>query len=208
MGKLVVATFLTLDGVMQGPGGPGEDPSGGFEHGGWSVAFWDDMMGRAITEIFAQADALLLGRKTYEIFAAHWPRVTDPEDLVATKLNTLPKHVASTTMKEAGWHNTTILEGDAADAVANLKGRTEGEILVQGSSRFLQTLLAHDLVDVFHVWVFPVVVGSGKRLFDDGTLPRNLRLTNSKTSTTGVLLLTYETAGEIAYGSFALEGQV
>ena len=207
MGKLVVATFVTLDGVMQGPGGPGEDPGGGFEHGGWSVAFWDDMMGRAITEIFAQADALLLGRKTYEIFAAHWPRVTDPEDLVATKLNTLPKHVASTTMKEAGWHNTTILEGEAAAAVADLKGRTEGEILVQGSSRLLQTLLAHDLVDVFHVWVFPVVVGSGKRLFADGTLPRNLRLTNSKTSTTGVLLLTYETAGEIAYGSFALEGQ-
>ena len=205
MRKLVVGTFLTLDGVMQGPGGPNEDREGGFAHGGWSVKYWDDMMGKVILEQMAKPDALLLGRKTYEIFASHWPRVTDPNDPVASKLNSMRKYVASRTLKKVEWHNSTLLRGDAATAVARLKEQAGGEILVQGSSNLIQTLLKHDLIDEFRLWVFPVLVGFGKRLFGDGTIPGAFRLAHATTSRTGVVVHRYERAGKLEVGEFAVD---
>ena len=205
MRKLVVGTFLTIDGVMQAPGGPDEDRDGGFEHGGWSVKFWDEMMGKIIEEQMMQPDALLLGRRTYEIFGAHWPRVTDPDDPVAKKLNTMHKYVASRTLRKVEWQNSTLLPGDAATAVARLKEQAGGEIQVAGSSNLIQTLLKHDLIDEFRLWVFPVVVGSGKRLFGDGTVPGAFRLVDAKTSTTGVGIHRYERAGTLEHGSFEVD---
>jgi dihydrofolate reductase len=204
MRKLVVGTFLTVDGVMQGPGGPDEDREGGFEHGGWSVNYWDDLMGELITGLTVQAGALLLGRKTYEIFAAHWPRVTG-DDPVAAKLNSMPKYVASRTLDRATWNNTTLIRGDVAEAVADLKEQPGGEIQVTGSGHLIQTLMKHDLVDEYRLWVFPVLLGKGKRLFGEGTIPGGLRLVESKTSSTGVAIHTYQRAGAIEYGSFAVD---
>ena len=205
MRKLVVCTFVTLDGVMQAPGGPDEDRDGGFEHGGWSVNYWDDAMGQFMDEQFAQFDALLLGRRTYEIFAGHWPRVTDPSDPVATKLNSIAKYVASTTLERADWNNSTVLRGDVAAEVVKLKEQPGTEIQVQGSSQLIQTLMEHDLVDEYRLWVFPVLVGGGKRLFGGGTSPSGLKLTKTKSSSTGVVVHHYENAGKVQYGSFALD---
>jgi dihydrofolate reductase len=206
MGKLVVGTFLTLDGVMQAPGGPEEDPSGGFEYGGWSVPFWgDDLMGRVMDESMQPADALLLGRKTYEIFAAHWPNVGD-DDPMAAKLNSVQKYVASTTLDSVEWQNSTLIEGDVAEEVAKLKDE-KAEIQVPGSQNLIQTLLKHDLIDEYRLWFFPVALGNGKRLFADGTMPTNLKLVDTKTSSTGVAMNTYEVAGRPDYGSFALGDQ-
>jgi dihydrofolate reductase len=201
--KLVVNTFLTLDGVMQAPGGPEEDPTAGFTHGGWSATYWDDLMMQTMGEAMAEPFALLLGRKTYEIFAAHWPYVT--EDPFAEGLNSATKYVASTTLDEVTWSNSVLLEGDVAESVARLKQESGPEIQVHGSSGLIQTLLGHDLVDQFRLFIFPVVLGSGKRLFGDGTIPAGLALVDSKASTTGVLITTYERAGAVDYGSFALE---
>lgn len=203
MRSLVVNTFLTLDGVMQAPGGPEEDRSGGFTHGGWSVTYWDDMMGEVMDEAMGRPFDLLLGRKTYEIFAGHWPHVTD--DPAADRLNSATKHVASNTLRDVEWANSRLIEGDVPQAVAGLKDEEGPEIQVHGSGGLLQTLLREDLVDVFRLWFFPLVLGSGKRLFADGTLPRGLRLVDSKISTTGVIIATCERAGEVEYGSFALE---
>jgi len=205
MGKLVVGTFLTLDGVMQAPGGPGEDPDGGFEHGGWTVPYFNDEMGQLMTGWIEQATALLLGRKTYEIFAAYWPRVTDPEDATASKLNSLPKYVASRTLDTVDWNNSTLIKGDVAEEVARLKRDTGGEIHVPGSGDLIQTLMKHDLADEFRLWVFPVLIGTGKRLFAEGTIPGGLRLIDTRTSSTGVTGHAYERAGKLEYGSFALE---
>ncbi len=205
MRKLVVGTFLTLDGVMQAPGGPEEDRDGGFAHGGWSVKYWDDMMGSLIVEQMRQPDALLLGRRTYEIFAAHWPRVTDKDDPVASKLNSVRKYVASRTLHKADWNNSSLISDDVAAHVARLKERPGGEIQVSGSGNLIQTLLKHDLVDEFRLWVFPVMVGPGKRLFGDGTVPRALRLVDTKVSTTGVVIHRYERAGKLEYGSFEVD---
>ncbi|MGH8886613.1 MAG: dihydrofolate reductase family protein [Egibacteraceae bacterium] len=204
MSKLVVGTFLSLDGVMQAPGGPDEDPSDGFTHGGWSVAYWDDAMGRIIDEWTEQADSLLLGRKTYEIFAAHWPHVTD-DDPVSAKLNSVPKYVASTTLDRVEWNNSTLINGDLAREVGKLKDQPGGEIQVLGSCQLIQTLMKHDLVDEYRLWTFPVLLGSGKRLFGDGTMPSGLKLIDTKTSDTGVVIHSYQRAGKIEYGSFALE---
>jgi dihydrofolate reductase len=202
MRKLVVNTFLTLDGVMQAPGGPEEDPSGGFTHGGWSVNYWDEQMGQAMGEFMGKPFDLLLGRKTYEIFAAHWPHSEEPG---ADVLNNARKYVASRTLDSVDWQNSTLLEGDVAEAVAKLKQENGPEIQVHGSGDLIQTLLRHDLVDRFGVWIFPVVLGTGKRLFADGTIPRGFRAVDSWTSTTGVINAAYELAGDIEYGSFALE---
>jgi dihydrofolate reductase len=201
MRKLAVNTFVSLDGVMQAPGGPEEDPTGGFTHGGWSANYWDDeMMGR-----IAEADPyeLLLGRGTYEIFAAHWPYVTD--DPIADHLNNTRKHVASTTLEQVEWNNSTLITGDVADYVATLKSQDGPEIQVHGSSGLIQTLLEHDLIDEFRIWIFPVVIGTGKRLFGDGTIPAGLKLVDSKASKTGVTINTYERAGEIDHGSFEFD---
>lgn len=206
MRKLVVGTFLTVDGVMQAPGGPDEDREGGFEHGGWSVNYWDDVMGQIIVEKTLQAGALLLGRKTYEIFAAHWPRVSG-DDPIASKLNSMPKHVASRTLHEVRWNNSTLIKGDVADAVAKFKDGPGDEIQVTGSGDLIQTLMEHDLVDEYRLWIFPVVIGEGKRLFARGTVPAALKLVDTKTSSTGVAIHTYERVGELQCGSFAVDEQ-
>jgi dihydrofolate reductase len=206
MRKLVVTTFVTLDGVMQGPGGPNEDQSNGFEHGGWNATLWDDGMGEIMDGQLNQAEALLLGRKTYEIFAAHWPRMPE-DDPVAAKLNGMPKYVASTTLDTAEWQNSTLLKGKVPDEVAKLKDQPGGDIQVIGSGNLIQTLLKHDLVDEFVLWVWPVLLGEGKRLFADGTIPKALKLVDTKVSSTGVAVQTYQTAGTPEYGSFALEDQ-
>jgi dihydrofolate reductase len=205
MRKLVVGTFLSLDGVMQAPGGPDEDREGGFEHGGWSAGYWDDVMGPIIDEFTNRADGLLLGRKTYEIFAAHWPRVTDEDDPVASKLNSVPKYVASRTLDTVEWNNSTLLKGEIAEEVAKLKDQPGTEIQVTGSWQLIQTLMKHDLVDEYRLWIFPLLLGTGKRLFADGTIPAGLKLVDTKLSTTGVAIHVYERSGEIEYGSFALD---
>ncbi|MGH9182712.1 MAG: dihydrofolate reductase family protein [Acidimicrobiales bacterium] len=203
MRRLVVNTFLSLDGVMQAPGGPEEDPTGGFTLGGWSVNYWDEVMGQVMDESMSRPAELLLGRKTYEVFAAHWPHVTD--DPAAGHLNSIPKHVASTTLDKVEWNNSTLIEGDVSDYVTNLKNQDGPEIQVHGSWNLIQTLLEHDLVDEFRMWTFPVLLGSGKRLFGEGTIPAGLKALDVKTSSTGVVMATYERAGEIDVGSFALE---
>jgi len=206
MRKLVVGTFLSVDGVMQAPGGPDEDREGGFVHGGWSVNYWDDVMGQLITELTLKAGALLLGRKTYEIFAAHWPHVSD-DDPVAAKLNSVPKYVASRTLDEVTWNNSTLIKGDVAEAVAALKEQGGADIQVTGSGELIQTLMEHDLVDEYRLWVFPVVLGQGKRLFARGTVPGALKLVDTRTFSTGVAVHRYERAGAIPYGSFAVDAQ-
>ena len=203
MRKLIVNTFLTLDGVMQAPGGPEEDPSGGFTQGGWSVNYWDEMMGRVMDDVMGKSFDLVLGRKTYEIFAAHWPHST--EEQVAKPLNDATKHVASRTLQSLDWANSVLIEGDVAEGVAALKQQRGPELQVHGSANLIQTLLRHGLIDQFRLWVFPVVVGSGKRLFEDGSVPSGLKLIDSAVSTTGVVIGTYVPAGDIPTGSFALE---
>jgi dihydrofolate reductase len=203
MRTLVVSTFLTLDGVMQAAGGPEEDPTGGFTHGGWSVNYWDDPMGEAMGESMGRPFDVLLGRKTYEIFAAHWPHATDEPG--ADVLNNATKYVASRTLDAVEWQNSILLAGDVAEAVARLKEEEGPEIQIHGSGNLIQTLLENDLVDEYRLMVFPIVLGTGKRLFADGAIPRGLKLHDCKTSTTGVLIATYESAGDVAYGSFALE---
>ena len=203
MRNLIVSTFLTLDGVMQAPGGPGEDDSGGFEHGGWSVNYWDEQMGQVMGEALNVPFDLVLGRKTYDIFAAYWPKA--PEDAGGKPLNDATKYVASRSAPTLEWSNSVLIEGDAAEGIAKLKQEDGPELQVHGSGNLIQTLLRHDLVDEYRLWVFPLVVGSGKRLFADGTIPSALKLVDSTVSTTGVVIGTYEPAGEIVTGSFALD---
>ena len=200
MRKLVVGTFVTLDGVMQAPGGPDEDSDGGFQHGGWLVPYFDETFLGVMTEWTKRAGAFLLGRKTYEIFANSWPKSTDPADENATALNTRPKFVASRTLDKLAWNNSHLLKGDVAEEVAKLKAQESGEIQVHGSGHLLQTLLKHDLVDALSIWLFPVVLGTGKRLFGEGTIPRSFRLVDTQQSTTGAILHVYEHAGELRYG--------
>jgi dihydrofolate reductase len=202
--NIVVSTFVTLDGVMQAPGGPEEDPTGGFTHGGWSVGYWDDVMGQAMGESMGKPFDLLLGRKTYEIFAAYWPNA--PAEEGADALNNATKYVVSTTLDKAEWQNSQLIRpGERAvpEQIHRLKEQDGPEIQVHGSGQLIQTLIQHDLVDRYFLRIFPVLLGTGKRLFGDGAIPAGLRLVDSKTSTTGVIIATYERAGEIRYGSFA-----
>jgi dihydrofolate reductase len=201
MRNLIVNTFLSLDGVMQGPGAPEEDTSGGFTHGGWSVKYWDDAMGEDMSRFMGKPFELLLGRRTYEIFAAYWPTATDVPG--ADALNNARKHVASRSLERADWQNSTIVDGDVVDYVRRLKDEPGPEIQVHGSGDLIQTLLGQELIDVFRLWTFPVLLGTGKRLFADGTVPAGLRLVDSRASTTGVIMARYEPAGAIDYGSFA-----
>ena len=203
MRKLMVNTFLTLDGVMQAPGGPEEDHSGGFTLGGWSVSYWDDLMGQVMTEAMSVPFDLVLGRKTYDIFAAYWPHA--PEEAGAKPLNDATKFVASRSRPTLEWGPSVLIEGDAAEGIATLKKDDGPELQVHGSGNLIQTLMRHNLVDQYRLWIFPLVIGSGKRLFSDGTIPSALRLADSKVSTTGVVIGTYEPAGEIVTGSFALD---
>jgi dihydrofolate reductase len=201
MRKLVVNTFLTLDGVMQAPGGPEEDPAGGFAYGGWSVNYWDEIMGELMGRVMGKPFDLVLGRKTYEIFAAYWPHATEEQG--AKPLNDAKKYVASRTLESLEWANSVLIEGDVAEGVAALKNEDGPELQVHGSANLIQTLLSHQLIDQFNLWTFPVVVGQGKRLFEDGTVPSGLRLVDSTVATTGVLIGTYVPAGEIQTGTFA-----
>jgi dihydrofolate reductase len=202
MRELVVNTFLTLDGVMQAPGGPEEDPSGGFEHGGWSFGYWDEQMQTVMGESMSKPFDLVLGRKTYEIFAAHWPYADEP---AAEPLNKATKHVASKTRTELEWENSTLIGGEVPEAVAALKERDGPELQVHGSADLLQTLLAHGLIDEFRLWIFPLVLGEGKRLFDGGTVPAGLEVVSSQASSTGVIIVTYRSGAEIKSGSFVPE---
>jgi dihydrofolate reductase len=202
MRKLVVNTFVSLDGVMQAPGGPEEDPTAAFELGGWSVPFWDERMNEAMVEFMGKPFDLVLGRKTYEIFAAHWPHTDAPG---AAELNRATKYVASRTLETLEWENSRLLEGDVGEAVARLKGEDGPELQVHGSSDLIQTLFREGLIDQFRVWTFPVVLGAGKRLFGEGAPPGALRLVDSQVSSTGVVMAIYEPAGEVKPGSFALD---
>jgi dihydrofolate reductase len=201
--RLTLHAFLTLDGVMQAPGGPGEDDDGGFQHGGWSFPYGDESFAAAMAGWFANAGAFLLGRKTYEIFSSHWPKVTDPDNPIATKLNALPKYVASSTLRSVDWANSSLLGSDVPGEVAKLKEQPGKELQVHGSSGLAQTLIDHDLVDEYRLLYFPVHVGSGKKLFREGTRPAALRLTSTKTSDSGVLMAIYEPDGPVRHGSFA-----
>jgi dihydrofolate reductase len=200
MRKLVVDTFTTLDGVMQAPGGPDEDRDGGFRHGGWLVPYFDEKFVEIMTDWTKRAGAFLLGRKTYEIFAGSWPKSTDPADEIAMALNTRPKFVASRTLDTLAWNNSHLLKGDVAEEVAKLKAQEGGEIQVHGSSNLIQTLLKHDLVDTLRIWQFPVTLGTGKRLFGEGTIPRSFRLVDTQLNTTGAVLHVYERVGGLKYG--------
>jgi dihydrofolate reductase len=200
MRKIALNTFMSLDGVMQSPGGPEEDPTGGFTLGGWGVNYFDEEMMSRVGE--SGPYELLLGRGTYEIFAAHWPYDEGP---IADQLNSTRKHVASTTLERVDWNNSTLITGDVADYVAKLKREDGPEIQVHGSPGLIQTLLEHDLIDEFRIWIFPLVIGAGKRLFGAGTIPAALKLVDSAASKTGVTINTYARAGAVDTGSFEFE---
>jgi dihydrofolate reductase len=204
MAELTLTTFLTLDGVMQAPGGPSEDPSGGFPHGGWLVPHADDDMGTTMIEIFSKADAFLLGRTTYDIFSAYWPKVTDPGDPIARKLNSLPKFVASRSRATFSWSGTMHVR-DAVKEVSDLKQRFSREVQVHGSCGLAQTLIEKDLIDEYRLLIFPVILGTGKRLFGAGAVPASLTLTRSHTTSKGAVVNVYRRAGSLKTGSFALE---
>jgi dihydrofolate reductase len=205
MGRLIVTEFVTLDGVGQAPGGPDEDRSGGFEHGGWQAPVADPESVRAILEQAERMDALLLGRTTYELFAGYWPSA--PQEIPFTRLlNGVPKYVASRTpARPLAWEGSTLLADDLAGSVISLKERHD-EVHLIGSLDLLQSLLHLGLVDRMHLWVYPVLLGSGKRVFAGGTVPTALHLTGSATYPSGTLHLTYETAGVPTYGSIAGDG--
>ncbi|HZN75830.1 MAG TPA: dihydrofolate reductase family protein [Micromonosporaceae bacterium] len=199
--RLTLTEFVTLDGVYQGPGGPTEDESGGFRQGGWLVPFFDEELGQFMGRVFDDVDAFVLGRRTYEIFAGSWPKVVDPEDPVASRLNSLPKYVASRTLDRADWHNSTVLRGDVVTEVAALKDQPGRELQMHGSGALAQTLFDAGLIDVVRLIVFPVVLGSGKRLFAEGRTPSSFRLTGIMSTPTGVTVQTLELAGPPEYGT-------
>jgi dihydrofolate reductase len=200
MPKIVVNAFLTLDGVMQAPGGPDEDREGGFVHGGWLAPYSDEVMGRLVTEGIADADGFLLGRKTYDIFAGHWPEVTDPNDPVATALNARPKYVVSRSLARVTWNNSRLLEGDVVAEIRKLRQQPGRTVHTWGSTEVLQTLLKNDLIDEYRLFVFPVVLGSGKRLFASGTVPVALEQVESVTTGKGGTYHRFERAGKPEYG--------
>jgi len=202
MPKIIVNAFLTLDGVMQAPGGPDEDPESGFVHGGWQAPYADEVMGRLVVEGFADADAFLLGRKTFDIFASYWPKITDPDNAIATALNARPKHVVSRRLEHVGWNNASLIKGD--DLIAELRKLREqpGKTLqTWGSTELLQTLQKHDLIDEYRLFIFPLVLGTGKRLFGSGAMPLALRPLDSVTSAKGATYLRLERGGPPAYGT-------
>jgi len=203
MRKIVAGAFVSLDGVMQAPGGPEEDPTEGFEHGGWTVPYWDEPMGQFMDECFSQPFDLLLGRKTYEIFAAHWPFVGE-DDPIGKAFNAVTKYVATSSTAPLSWKNSVALKGDVAAEVSRLKQADGPMLLTQGSSVLLQTLLAHDLIDELRLLTFPLVLGRGKRLFGQGTKAGALKLAENRVSTTGVTMSVYARVGAVKTGSFEL----
>lgn len=198
MRKIVVLTFLSLDGVMQGPGGPTEDPSGNFTHGGWTVPYFDEFLGVVMTEQMDHPFDLLLGRKTFEIFASYWPEHEEE----GAGINKATKYVASNTLTSHEWKKSVFLKGNVVDEIRKIKAEAGPELQVHGSGNLIQTLLEHDLVDEFWLKIFPVTLGMGKRLFAQGTIPAAYSLVDSKTSPTGVIVATLKRAGELKTGSF------
>jgi len=203
MARVIVSEFLTLDGVMQSPGHPDEDRSGGFEQGGWQPVYFDDTFGRVMMESFGQAGGLLLGRRTYEIFAGFWPN-QPAENPVAAALNAMRKYVVSTTLGEPlAWSNSTLISNDVPGAVSRIRERPDQDVLVLGSGELVQTLIRHELVDAYQLMIHPLIVGQGKRLFRDGTPPIKLRQTRSEVSSTGVLIVSYEPVESAAQSAAA-----
>ena len=214
MRRIIVGAFMSLDSVMQAPGGPDEDPSRGFRFGGWSVPFWDETLGEAMGETFSRPLDLLLGRRTYDIFAAHWPHVdVDPSSSqfdalnsdIANMFNRITKYVATHRPESLTWENSEALGSDVVARIRELKAGDGPDLLTQGSTELVQLLLANDLVDELRLLIYPLVLGAGKRLFDGGAAPAAFRLTRSTTSASGVIVATYERSGEITSGSFAME---
>ncbi|WP_262284641.1 dihydrofolate reductase family protein [Micromonospora sp. MA102] len=200
--RLTITTFLTLDGVMQAPGGQEEDRTGGFDLGGWLPPHFDETVGGWMGETFERAEALLLGRRTYDIMAAYWPHVTDPaQGGPDNPLNRLPKYVATTRDDELTWSGSHRLGDDLTAAVTELKNRPGGELQVHGSGALARSLMREGLIDTYQLLVFPVVLGRGQRLFADGVPPAGLRLTGTRTSGTGVTLLTYDSTGAPTFGN-------
>lgn len=205
MRKLVVTTFVSLDGVMQSPGNPDEDRSGGFEFGGWLVPYMDASLAAFSVEWIQQADGFLLGRKSYEILGAYWPHVTDPGDVLARQLNTLPKYVVSNTLSNPSWGPAAVVAGDIGSEITRIKALGDGELQVHGSRQLARSLISLGLVDEYRLWVFPVLLGVGERLFGDGLPPGGLRLVASRTSDSGVAVHTYQPTGPIGFGAFELD---
>ena len=200
MPKIIVNAFLTLDGVMQSPGGPDEDPEGGFVHGGWQGPYSDPVMRRLVTDGLADADAFLLGRKTYDIFSRYWPKITDPDNPIATALNARPKYVVSRTLEHVAWNNARLVKGDVPGELRRLRSQPGQTVQTWGSTELLQLLLENDLIDEYRLFIFPVMLGSGKRLFGSGTVPMALRPIESVTSEKGTTYLRLGRGGKPAYG--------
>jgi dihydrofolate reductase len=203
MRKLKVTTFLTLDGIMQAPGGPEEDPDSGFDQGGWSVGYWDDQVDQEMGDFMGTPFDLVLGRKTYEIFASFWPNATEEQG--AKPMNDATKNVASRTLNSLEWANSVLIEGDVVEGVRALKQSDGPELQIHGSSNLIQSLLPHNVIDEFHLLIFPLVLGKGKRLFDEGARPDGFELVDHKVSSTGVIIATYATGREIKFGTFGLD---
>lgn len=199
MRKIIVTTFLTMDGVMQAPGGPYEDRTNGFEWGGWQFNYSDELSGKELQKVMSSPFDLLLGRRTYEIFAAYWPY---SNDAIGEKFNRVTKYVVATTPIDTSWHNTTLITGDVVSELQKLKAQDGPDLLVHGSGVLVRTLLTHRLVDVLHTWICPLTLGTGKKLFEDGIPPQNWTLTNSVITTTGVIIASYVPGGPVKPGSF------
>jgi dihydrofolate reductase len=205
MRKLIVLSFITLDNVMQAPGGPEEDPTGGFEHGGWLFGYSDDFLLNVMIKQMSKPFDLLLGRRTYEIFAAYWPHVKADKEPFAAKFNNAKKYVVSKTLTKLDWNNSELINGDVPEGIKRIKEQDGPEIQVHGSSNLVQTLLKYDLVDELWLKIFPVTLSTGKRLFAEGTIPAGFKLLESRISPSGVIIANYERAGEIKVGSLGLE---
>jgi len=205
MRKVIVSNFISLDGVIQGPGGPEEDPTNGFKWGGWTANFWDDIMNNVMAAALKNPYDLLLGRKTYEIFAAHWPYTNDP---TSETFNRITKYVVSGKGLELTWKNSVLITGEQDEIVAKLtqlRNEDGPELMVYGSGKLAQTLFSNELVDQLYLWIFPATIGKGKRLFEEGTIPANWELIETTTSSTGVIIANYKPSGPIKLGSFALD---
>jgi len=207
MRKLIVLSFISLDGVMQAPGGSEEDPTGEFKHGGWVAGYGDDFLLKVMVKQMSKPFDLLLGRKTYEIFAAHWPYANTSDDPFAARINDAKKYVASNTLTKLDWNNSELTKGDVRNEIKKIKEQDGPEIQVHGSSNLIQTLLQHDLVDELWLKIFPVTLGVGKRLFAEGTIPAGFKLLESEISPSGVIIASYERAGEVKTGSLNSEAE-
>ncbi len=204
MRKIITTTFVTMDGVMQAPGDPDEDRSGGFAYGGWSMSYWDDVSGTIMSGFMRAPFELLLGRVTYDIFAGYWPNHPEIET-VATPFNSTRKYVVSHASFEPAWNNSVCVTGDVVAEIKKLKRQDGPDLWVHGSGNLIQTLLRHGLVDEMHVWTYPVTIGCGKRLFADGTQPTGFKLLDAKISPSGVIIATYEPAGKPLTGTVQVQ---